>query len=83
MCNPWQTRVILDELDADRLLRMLYNGTRPAKVHTLVCLCGAIGDLRVSEQAWNGWQILPTAKCPACIEKPKKENGHERQRLFV
>jgi hypothetical protein len=59
-------RVILDELDADRLLRMLYNGTRPARVHTLVCLCGSTADLRESPSAWNGWQILPNAVCPAC-----------------
>jgi len=61
------TTIILDEHDADTVLRILYNGTRPARVHTLVCLCGAIADLRVSPCAWNGWQILPHAKCPACL----------------
>lgn len=60
------TRIILDEHDADRLLRILYNGTRPKRIHTLVCLCGAIADLRVSPCAWNGWQILPHAMCPHC-----------------
>jgi len=59
-------RVILDEHDADRLLRILYNGTRPARVHTLICLCGAIADLRMNVCAWNGWQVLPHAKCPTC-----------------
>jgi hypothetical protein len=73
--------VILDELDADRLLRVLYNGTRPVRVHTLVCLCGAIADLRQDERAWNGWQILPTAKCPTCIKK-SKETVDEIQKLF-
>jgi hypothetical protein len=58
--------IILDEHDADKLLRVLYNGTRPARVHTLVCLCGTIADLRQDPRAWNGWQILPPAKCPAC-----------------
>jgi 2-keto-3-deoxy-galactonokinase len=62
LCNV----VILDEVDADRLLRALYNGTRPRHVHTLICLCGAIADLRTDPKAWNGWQILPHAKCPAC-----------------
>ena len=72
MCET-PTTVVLDELDADRLLRVLYNGPRPAKVHTLICLCGAIADLRESPRAWNGWQILPTAKCPNCLAKPRKE----------
>ena len=61
------TRIILDEHDADTLLRILYNGTRPARVHTIACLCGAVADLRVSPCAWDGWQVLPHAKCPACL----------------
>jgi len=60
--------IIIDEQDADRLLRILYNGTRPERVHTMVCLCGAIGDLRESPRAWNGWQVLPHPKCPTCLE---------------
>lgn len=60
-------KVILDEHDADRLLLILYNGTRPPRVHTLACLCGAHADLRVSPCAWDGWQVLPNAKCPACL----------------
>jgi hypothetical protein len=63
------TRIILDEHDADTLLRILYNGTRPARVHTLICLCSARADLRVSSCAWNGWQILPHPKCPECLAK--------------
>lgn len=59
--------VILDEADADRILRILYNGSRPVHVHTLVCLCGAIADLRENPSAWDGWQLLPNAKCPACL----------------
>jgi hypothetical protein len=62
------TRVVLDEHDADAVLRILYNGTRPARVHTLVCGCGALADLRVNANAWNGWQVLPHAMCPACRE---------------
>jgi len=58
----------LSEEDTDRLLRMLYNGTRPARVHTLICACAEIADLRVSPGAWDGWQILPTAKCPECLK---------------
>ena len=66
-----QSRVILDEEDASQLLRILYNGKRPARVHTLICLCGNIADLRKNPKAWNGWQILPTAKCPECLLLPK------------
>jgi len=62
-------RVILDEHDADKLLRILYNGIRPPRVHTLICLCGATGDLRLSAHAWDGWQVLPHAKCPACLAR--------------
>jgi hypothetical protein len=58
---------VLDEHDVDTLLRVLYNGTRPTRVHTLVCGCGALADLRVSTKAWNGWQVLPHAKCPKCL----------------
>jgi hypothetical protein len=60
-------RVILDEHDTDTLLRTLYKGMRPLLVHTLICACGAIGDLRVSAAAWDGWQVFPHAKCPACL----------------
>jgi hypothetical protein len=63
-------RIVLDEQDADQLLRVLYNGRRPENVHTLICLCGAIADLRESPKAWNGWQLIPNAKCPRCLETP-------------
>jgi hypothetical protein len=62
--------ILLDEFDTDRLLRILYNGQRPAKVHTMICVCGAMADLRQSPKAWNGWQILPNAKCPCCLQTP-------------
>jgi hypothetical protein len=68
-----QTRIVLDEQDADQLLRMLYNGRRPVRVHTLICLCGAIADLRASPKAWNGWQVIPNARCPRCLEAPSVE----------
>ena len=72
-----QTTIVLDEDDADRLLRMLYNGRRPARVHTLICFCGRIADLREDECAWNGWQILPHAKCPDCLAKVNSEAVEE------
>lgn len=61
--------VILDEADAAQLLRVLYNGPKPARVHTLICICGAIGDLRTSPKAWNGWRILPHPVCPDCLAR--------------
>jgi hypothetical protein len=61
-------KIILDEQDADQLLRVLYNGTRPARVHTMVCLCGATANLRERPHAWDGWQVLPHPRCPACLQ---------------
>ena len=69
--------IVLDEQDTDRLLRILYNGKRPSKVHTLACACSVIADLRLSPRAWNGWQVLPTAKCPTCLQKPAQESALE------
>jgi hypothetical protein len=69
------THVILDEADTDRILKLLYNGTRPTRIHTLVCSCGRFADLRASECAWNGWQLLPYARCPWCL-------GHRRALVF-
>jgi hypothetical protein len=60
------TYVILDAADTDKLLQVLYKGMRPLRIHLLVCACGAIGDLWVSRDAWNSWQIFPHPKCPAC-----------------
>ncbi len=48
------TRIILDEHDAVRLLQILYNGVKPQRVHTLICACGAMADLRETPSAWNG-----------------------------
>ncbi len=79
------SRIILDEDDAAKLLRVLYNGRKPARVHTLICPCGARADLRESPRAWNGWQILPHGVCPRCIERgkapaqePYPTQAHER-----
>jgi hypothetical protein len=60
------TYVILDAADTDRLLQVLYKGARPLRVHTLICGCGAIADLRRSPSAWDHWQIFPSALCPGC-----------------
>lgn len=62
-----QTTIVLDECDADRLLRRMYNGRRPEKIHILICLCSRWANLDVSLKAWNGWRVLPTAMCPDCL----------------
>lgn len=65
----------MDEHDTDRLLKLLYHGRKPERVHTLICACGAMGDLRQGEKAWNGWQIIPHAKCPACLRIQAPADG--------
>jgi hypothetical protein len=77
-----QTMIVLDEGDCDRLLRFLYNGRRPEKVHTLICLCGAIADLRESPKAWNGWRILPNAMCPECLAAGNARKAEEIADLY-
>ncbi|HJS17316.1 MAG TPA: hypothetical protein VJ785_01110 [Anaerolineales bacterium] len=66
---PVQSLVVLDEHDVDRILRILYNGTRPSQLHVLVCGCGTLADLHESPKAWDRWQVLPHALCPECLEK--------------
>jgi hypothetical protein len=41
----------------------------------LKCACGAIADLRTSPKAWYGWQVVPKAVCPQCIDKSLLEKG--------
>jgi len=59
--------IIQDARDMDLLLRLLYNGQRPTRVHTLFCACGLIADRRGNPDAWNGWRVLPHPKCPDCL----------------
>ena len=63
---PW---VILNAQDTDRLLRLLYNDRKPARVHTLFCVCGLSADRRGNPDAWNGWRVLPHPKCPGCLAR--------------
>ena len=63
------TIVVIDEVDAAQLLRTLYHG-RKTEVHVLVCLCGRSADLNKNQKAWNGWQVIPFAKCPHCLQTP-------------
>lgn len=59
--------IVMSEMDAARLIHALYKGRWPKHVHTLICGCSAQADLRRDPVAWNGWRVLPTAKCPECL----------------
>lgn len=55
--------------EVDRILRILYDGTRPPRIEFLICSCGASASLRFGDAQAIGWQILPHAACPACVAK--------------
>ena len=70
----------LSEVEAGKLLRLLVNGPKPAKMFVLVCACGARTEhARRNPRAWDGWQTVPFAKCPCCLEKDRcrKEGKHD------
>lgn len=68
--------------DVDRILRLLYNGTRPRHVHTLICSCGRQASLTKGDAEWLGWQILPNPKCPSCVAG-EPYRGPARERFLV
>jgi hypothetical protein len=76
--------VLMDAADSDALLGALYE-SRPPRVHTLICACGNLADLRESAQAWDGWQVLPTPLCPSCRAKefPNPLEGETRERYLA
>lgn len=59
--------VILFYSDVDRILRVLYEGSRPRGVQFLICSCGAVANLTQSDAQAIGWQLLPTPLCPRCL----------------
>lgn len=72
-------RVIFFVEDVDRILRLLYNGTRPRGVQMLICSCGHSANLTAGGAAWLGWQILPHPVCPGCMaHEPYKGPARER-----
>ena len=77
-----QSTIVLDEEDVDRILRRMYNGKRPEKIHVLICLCGTIGDLWKSPKAWNGWRVLPNAMCPDCLADENIAKAREIADLY-
>jgi len=77
-----QSWIVLDEEDAEKLLRRMYNGKRPERIHILICLCGAWADLRKSPKAWNGWRVLPNAACPDCLSRQNVQKAREIAELY-
>lgn len=58
--------VILMSSDVDRILRLLYDGSRPPRVRFLICSCGECANLHLSDAQAIGWQLLPHPVCPRC-----------------
>lgn len=68
--------------DVDRILRILYHGTRPRHINILICSCGLQASLTDGDAAWLGWQILPNPKCPSCVALAPYQ-GPARERFLV
>jgi hypothetical protein len=68
--------------DVDRILRILYHGSRPPHVKYLLCSCGRIANLTTGDAEAIGWQILPHAKCPFCLH-PKLYQGNDARERFL
>lgn len=80
-------KVLMDAADCEALLITLYREARPPRVHTLICGCGAMADLRESAQAWDGWQVLPSPLCPSCraneFPNPRQAETRERYQALI
>ena len=59
--------VFLISSDVDRILRILYHGSRPPGVKYLICSCGRVVSLINNDADVLGWQILPHVMCPRCV----------------
>jgi hypothetical protein len=57
---------VLFPTDVDRILRILYHGSRPPGVRYLICGCGRVANLTQSDADAMGWRILPSPQCPVC-----------------
>lgn len=60
--------VVILFADVERILDAIYDGTKPARVQFLICACGAIADLTQGDEQAAGWQVLPHAVCPECLQ---------------
>jgi hypothetical protein len=69
--------------EVDRILRVLYHGSRPPGVKYLVCGCGRHANLTVDDAEAIGWQILPYARCPSCLMGLPYEGPQARERYLA
>jgi hypothetical protein len=76
------TTVIFFIEDLDRILRILYHGSRPAGVRFLICSCGRVVNLTDSDADAVGWQILPHVQCPGCRQH-EPYDGPARERYMA
>jgi hypothetical protein len=74
--------VFLISADVDRILRILYHGSRPPGVRYLICSCARVASLIDNDSDALGWQILPHPICPECRAKGTY-NGPARQRYLA
>lgn len=73
----------LDALDVDRILRLLYHGTRPRGVRYLICSCGRGANLTESDAQAIGWQLLPHVQCPDCVAQVPYTGAEARERFVA
>lgn len=73
---------LMDIEHADRIFRILYDGSRPPGVRYLICSCGAVANLELGYAEAVGWQLLPTPQCPRCREA-QPYDGPARERYLA
>lgn len=76
--------VFLHLSDVDRILRILYHGSRPTRIHFLICSCGRVAQLTPSDADAIGWRVLPHPVCPGCLaHEPYQGPARERYMQLV
>lgn len=75
-------KIMMDVSDVERLLRLIYHGTRPPHVRLLICGCGRSANLTEGDAAWLGWQVLPHPMCPSCLD-PEMYPGAQARERFI
>ena len=74
------TTILPQTGDIERLLRILYKGTRPPLVRIFVCGCGRSVNLTRQDAQTFGWQLLPHVECPGAWRRfrmrvPRRASG--------
>lgn len=75
--------VIMSLEDVERILCMLYQGSRPPRVRYLVCGCGRVANFEIGDAQAIGWQLLPNVLCPRCCVCPPYEGPEARERYLA